>query len=81
MKVYNIMYKETICGVFGVEAESEEEAYSRFDEWRINDDHVYDTMNCCDIDSSSYIISNANLYQDDILTNEKYHQLSIDWYL
>lgn len=76
MKVYKIKYMETTWAYFGVEATNEKEALERFDEWRYNDDYVYDTMsNTCNIDCESFIVDNVRVSKEDTLTDEMYHNL------
>lgn len=76
MKTFKIEYVETVHGYFGVEADTKEEALRRFDEWRLNDDHVYDVMSNSDnIDSNAFIFDRAEIYDDDILTDEMYQRL------
>lgn len=76
MKMFYIEYKETSMAYFGIEAETEEEALERFDKWRICSDAVYDVIDNSDyFDSDTRIVERAEVYDDEILTDEMYHQL------
>ena len=76
MTVYKIEYVETVRGYFGVEANSEEEALGRFNEWQINGDYVYDVMGSTNnIDCDYFINDDICLCEEDILTDEMYQSL------
>ena len=77
MAIYNIKYAEINTAYFGVEASNEYEALERFEEWRLANDHIYDTMyGCCNYDSQADIVYyDVRLHQEDILTEEKYRAL------
>lgn len=79
MKTYCIKYMEMQTAYFGVEANSEEEALSRFDEWKNNSEYVLDVISNSDnIDSDSSIEPDFMLdalLDDEILTDEKYKEL------
>ena len=79
MAIFGIEYVETTRGYFGVEAANEQEALERFEKWRLESDDVYVVMNnTINIDSDAFInehIKMERLFDDEILTDEKYQEL------
>lgn len=76
MKVYKIEYKETQTAYFGVEADNEEEALERFEEWMQKSDRVYRAMEAyANIESDVRIEEHAVVYDEDVLTDEMYKKL------
>ena len=80
MAIFGIEYVETVRGYFGVEADNEQEALERFEEWRLSSEDVYNIMSNTDnIDGDTFINEYINverdLYDDEILTEEKYQAL------
>lgn len=80
MAIFGIEYVETTRGYFGVEAANEQEALKRFEEWRMLSEDIYNIMSNTDnIDGDTFISNNINverdLYEDEILTEEKYQAL------
>ena len=78
MERYTIEYNEISTAYFEVDANSPEEALSRFEEWRIADEQVYVTISNTDnITSEAKIVEpdEWGLDEDDILTDTKYNSL------
>jgi hypothetical protein len=77
MSWHYIELKEISTGYFAVEADSEEEALRRFDEWSINDEHVMNVMLGTDnITSEISIVSDSEVPwgvdEDDMLSEQAY---------
>ena len=78
MERYTIEYSEIATAYFEVEANSPEEALSRFEEWRLADEQVYITISNTDnIESDTKIVESDGygLDDEDILTDERYNEL------
>lgn len=79
MAIFGIEYVETVRGYFGVEADNEQEALERFEKWRFESEDVYVVMNnTTNIDGDAFINEHINmerLFEDEILTEEKYQAL------
>lgn len=79
MAIFGIEYVETVRGYFGVEADNEQEALERFEKWRFESEDVYVVMNNTgNIDGDAFINEHINmerLFEDEILTEEKYKAL------
>ena len=82
MAIYEIQYVETNTCYFGVEADSEEEALERFEEWKYCDNHIDNTMRSSWNHDSEWSVNdwykdNSDEYfdEEDILTEEMYQAL------
>lgn len=53
---FAVEYRETVAALFEVEASSEDEALERFEDWRLNSECVYTTMN-----NSEWVKSSAKV--------------------
>lgn len=77
-KFYNIEYTETsICNI-AIEAESEQEAYERFDNIINSSDLVYERLYCFDSNTQCNgchdDVDKAEHYCDYVLTEEEYNE-------
>ena len=77
-KFYNIEYTETnICNI-AIEAESEQEAYERFDNLINNSDFVHDRLYYFDSNTKCNRchdnVDEAERYCDSVLTDKEYNE-------
>ena len=79
MQEYVIDYKEISTAYFVVEADSEEEALARFEQWKSNEDNVYITISNTDniySDTSiTYDVSPNSIDDSDCLTDEHWQEM------